>query len=96
MKFDNHDDRLRYYELLLERKEVGDIPQFPLPEGYRFVFYKPGDQDTWVNIEMSAKEFTSYEQGMESWDRYYRGKDEELISRMVFVEDDKGEKVADK
>jgi len=94
MKFDNHEGRLWYYELLLERKEVGDIPQFPLPEGYRFVFYKPGDRDAWINIEMSAKEFTSYEQGIESWVRYYQGKDEELVSRMVFVEDDKGEKVA--
>lgn len=39
MKFDNHDNRIRYYELLLER-DLDTIPQFQLPEGYRFVYTK--------------------------------------------------------
>lgn len=94
MKFDNHDDRIAYYELLLEKSTLEDIPEYPLPEGYRFVFYKPGDRDTWIEIEKSAKEFVSWEQGIESWNRYYAGKDSELIDRMVFVENAFGEKVA--
>lgn len=94
MKYDNHDERIRYYELVLERKNLDDLPQFGLPEGYRFVYYRPGDRDAWIAIEKSAKEFETYEQGIESWNRYYAGKDDELTHRMVFIETDSGEKVA--
>lgn len=94
MTFDNHDSRIAYYELLLKRDALEDLPQYELPMGYRFVFYEPGDRDAWIAIEKSAKEFETYEQGLESWNRYYAGKDEELTKRMVFVLDEQGEKVA--
>lgn len=93
IEFDNHDERIRYYELLLER-DLGQIPQIELPEGYRFVFYKQGDRDTWIDIEKSAKEFISYEQGLISWNKYYENSQEELPARMVFIENSAGEKVA--
>lgn len=94
MLFDNHDYRIRYYELLFERSDLDQIPQYDLPEGFRFVFYKPGDRDTWIDIEYSAKEFLSYDHGMESWGRYYEGKDDDLVHRMVFIENADGLKVA--
>ena len=93
IEFDNHDERIRYYELLLER-DLEQIPQIELPEGYRFVFYKQGDRDTWIDIEKSAKEFVSYEQGLASWNKYYENSQEELPVRMVFIENSAGEKVA--
>lgn len=91
--FDNHDERIRYYELLLER-DLEQIPRIELPEGYRFVFYKQGDRDVWIDIEKSAKEFISYEQGLTSWNKYYENRQEELPVRMVFIENSAGEKVA--
>lgn len=93
MQFDNHDGRIRYYELLLERDLEG-IGSFPLPEGYRFVFYRQGDRDEWIAIEKSAKEFQSYEQGLEAWGKYYAQNEDSLSDRMVFVENETGEKVA--
>lgn len=93
IEFDNHDERIRYYELLLER-DLEQIPQMLLPEGYRFVFYQQGDRDAWIDIEKSAKEFNSYEQGLISWNKYYENRQEELPVRMVFVENSAGEKVA--
>lgn len=68
IEFDNHDERIRYYELLLER-DLEHIPRIELPQGYRFVFYKPGDRDAWIDIEKSAREFINYEQGMVSYGR---------------------------
>ena len=59
MKFDNHDARIRHYELLLER-DLDSLPSISLPEGYRFVFYRPGDRDSWIDIEKSAKEFAAW------------------------------------
>ncbi len=93
IQFDNHDYKIKYYELLLERGLEG-MPCFPLPEGYHFAFYEQGDRDTWIAIEKSAKEFSSYEQGLEAWNRYFAGNEEALSSRMVFIEDALGEKVA--
>ena len=91
--FDNHDKRIPYYELLLER-DLDSIPKFSLPDGFRFEFYQNGDRDEWIEIEKSAKEFESFEQGVEAWNRYYLGKEYELQTRMVFIADNFGEKVA--
>lgn len=91
--FDNHDERIKYYELLLER-DLDTIQHFVLPEGYQFVFYAPGDRDAWIAIEKSAKEFNSYDKGLEAWNRYYAENEKILENRMVFVEDNQGRKVA--
>lgn len=91
--FDNHDQRIKYYHLSLERS-LENICTYELPPGYHFEFYQEGDRDAWMEIEKSAKEFTSYEQGLESWNRYYGGRESELPQRMVFVVTDSGDKVA--
>lgn len=93
IQFDNHDDRIKYYELLLER-DLDALPHFSLPEGYKFVFYRDGDRDNWIDIEISAKEFLNYEQGLEAWNRYYADNETALSNRMVFIENAIGEKVA--
>lgn len=92
-QYDNHDRRICYYELLLER-ELSNIPEYGLPEGYRFVPYSDGDRERWIEIEMSAKEFTNYEQGSEAWNRYYGENLDVLPDRMFFIENEEGEKIA--
>lgn len=91
---DNHDSRLKYYEILLERKNVENIPQFPLPEGYHFVYYQDGDKENWIEVEKSAKEFVTEEEGEQAWERYFGGHERELYDRMFFIETNQGEKVA--
>ena len=93
VRYDNHDGTICYYELLLEN-DITEVPQFELPEGYRFVTYSDHDRDTWIEIELSAKEFTSYEQGVEAWNRYYATRQEELPGKMFFIETENGEKIA--
>ena len=89
----NHDPRIRYYELMLEGDITG-VPEMPLPPGFRFALYQPGDRDDWIAIEQSAKELSGQKQGEEVWEKYFGGKDEELRRRMVFVLNEQGEKVA--
>lgn len=91
--FDNHDSRIKYYELLLE-KDLDVIQGFDLPKGYHFEFYKNGDRDNWIEIEKSAKEFSDYGEGLTAWNRYYSGRENELLNRMIFAVNDAGEKVA--
>ena len=90
---DNHDRRIRYFELMLER-DLDDLPQYELPAGYHFEFYHPGDRDNWIAIEQSAKEILSYEKGIKVWDDYYGTHEQELPDRMVFVVNEGGEKIA--
>ena len=92
-RLDNHDPHIRYYELML-RGEITGMREIPLPAGFHYEMYRPGDRDAWIGIEKSAKEFETYEQGLDAWKRYYEGRDDELVNRMVFVVNEKGEKVA--
>ena len=90
---DNHDARIRYYELLLEA-DIDVIPEIPLPEGYHYAFYAPGDEESWIGIEQSAKEFGGRAEGEDAWKRYYAGHEAELTRRMVFIVNSDGQKVA--
>ena len=94
MILDNHDERLQYVELVLERPDLTDIPDYPLPEGYRFVPYRPGDENEWIRIEISARELRDTEQGMEVFQKYFGGHEKELERRMLFIENPDGLKIA--
>ena len=94
LQLDNHDSRIRYVDLLLERMDLENIPEYELPEGYRFVFYQPGDRDAWIAIEQSAKELCDHNHGVRTWERYYGGVEDTLHNRMIFIENTQGEKVA--
>ncbi len=93
MEFDNHDPRIRYVSLMLEGS-LSNIPRYELPEGYRFVFYRDGDRENWIDIEISARELESREQGLKVWEQYYGGHEGELAGRMIFVENSAGRRVA--
>lgn len=92
-QFDNHDPRLPYYELVLER-ELASLPEPALPAGYHLETYAPGDKDAWIRIEQSAKEFSTSAEGEQAWSRYYEGHEKELEGRMFFAVNDRNEKVA--
>ena len=92
-QLDNHDARIAYYELMLETDITG-MQEMPLPAGYTYAFYRDGDRDAWIDIEKSAKEFSAYEDGRSAWARYYEAHESELYTRMVFVVNPAGEKVA--
>ena len=55
---DNHDERILFYELMLEA-DITAIGEIPLPAGYRYAFYQEGDRDAWIAIERSAREMES-------------------------------------
>ena len=90
---DNHDERIEFYELMLQADITG-MAEIPLPDGYAYAFYRDGDRDAWIEIEKSAKEFSSYEEGLNAWKRFYADHTAELSNRMVFVVNPAWEKVA--
>ena len=97
-ELDNHDERIPYYHLELERDlplADGKADLFPveLPAGYHFEFYKPGDKADWIRIEISNKEVKDEAAGEKAWARYYAAHEEEMPGRMIFLVNEKGEKV---
>ncbi len=90
---DNHDSRIPYYELMLEQS-LDEMEEIPLPAGYHYDNFTPGDREPWIAIEQSAKEFSSTEEGEAAWERYYAGRERELTGRMFFVSDASGKKLA--
>ena len=92
LKFDNHDSRIPYYELMMEGG-LNHLPEMALPSGYRFATYRPGDRDDWISIEKSAREFESHDEGLAVWKHYFAPYDSILPGRMYFVVNRNGEKV---
>ena len=50
-------NRMEYLELVLVRESLDNIPQHPLPPGYRMRTYRRGDRRTWVSIERASEPF---------------------------------------
>ena len=90
---ENVDKCLKYFHLVLKH-DLEHIPERPLPQGYSFCFYQLGDEEKWLEIEASAREFLTPESGRKSWEKYFGGKETELAHRMLFVVNEAGEKVA--
>jgi len=69
-------------------------PLPPLPEGYKFAFYKDGDEISWAKLETSVLEFESEFAALMRFKQDYFLDVNELYNRCVFIEDDVGNKVA--
>ena len=85
---DNLDRRIKYYEKLLAI-DLLDIKTIELPSGYHFQYYQDGDRDEWINIELSAREFLTFEGGIKAWDYYFKRYEHLLPNRMIFLVDSK-------
>ena len=83
---DNLDRRIKYYEILLNL-DLSTINTLELPTGYHFVFYQDGDRDDWIRIELSAREFLTFEGGIKAWDYYFKRYEHLLPDRTIFLVD---------
>ena len=90
------DKTLPFYRLYMRRKAGTPIPAYPLPEGYRFVYYKDGNEIDWARIEASVGEFESEFAALLRFKEEFMAneKADELYRRCLFIEDKKGVKIA--
>ena len=90
------DKTVPYAKLKMVRRVGTPVPDYPLPEGFKFVFYEDGDETYWAKLEASVYEFDS------EFAALLRFKEEfspdvnakELRRRCMFIENESGEKVA--
>ena len=88
-------NKIPHYSLTLYKTDTKNYPEYYLPEGYRFVFYKKGDEVHWAEIERSVGQFDDIESGLKSFHAsFVNNQNLSLEERMIFVVSPDGEYVA--
>lgn len=77
---------IKYFDIKMNIHLDG-ITDVKPKEGYAFTFYQDGDMDDWIKIELSAKEFITYEEGIKAWEYYFKRYEHLLYNRMIFLVD---------
>lgn len=80
-------------KLQMIRRDSKDIPQYELPEGYRFRMFQGGDEKLWANIETRVDEFKTEAHALERFEREFGGYIHEMHNRCLFIETDEGETI---
>jgi len=88
------DKSVTYVGLFMRRRAGTPVPSFPLPEGFKFVFYKDGDEADWARIETSVLEFDSEFAAILHFKERFVPNAIELYRRCLFIENEAGKKVA--
>lgn len=83
------DNKIKYYELLMFYSNTSNYKEHKLPSGFHWEYYKPGDEEEWVQIHISSGEFTSIEEGLKHFHDFYDYFIHELNKRCIFIVDDK-------
>ena len=73
------------------RPDMANLPAWPLPEGYRFRPYRPGDEVTWVALHLDAEPLFTVTQA--HFDESFGAQAGLLPDRMWFVQTAAGEDV---
>lgn len=89
------DKSIPYYSLTMYTDTPESAPDYPLPDGFEFVFYRAGDERHWAQIECAVGQFETEEKGLEYFEReFVRNQILNPRERMLFVKDKKGEYIA--
>lgn len=88
------DKSIPFYNILMKRRKGRPVFQFDLPGGFRFAFFKPGDEKDWAEIETSVGEFDTEADALYYFRNSYMTYLDELVKRCLFIENSEGKKVA--
>jgi len=88
------DKSVPYAKLIMCRKAGTPIPEFPLPDGFKFTFYSDGDDKHWARIETSVGEFDSEFSALMLFRRDFIPHIDELYRRCLFIENKDEKKIA--
>lgn len=80
------DRSVPYIGLAMRADSLENQPVFETPDAYGWRCFQPGDEKIWAEIETSAGEFKTPEDGVKGFRKYYPT-DDGLDSRMFFLTD---------
>ena len=78
---------LHYFPLVMTYDNTSEFKKYDLPKGFRYQFYKPGDENDWISIHLDSGEFTDEEEASCHFHEYYDDFIDELSKRCVFIVD---------
>jgi GNAT superfamily N-acetyltransferase len=88
------DKSIPYYNIIMMRKKGTELRENPLPEGFRFTCFQPGDEKEWARIESSVLEFSRQEEALTYFQKEYLPHGSDLSERCLFVSTESDRKIA--
>lgn len=88
------DKSVPYAGLYMRRKAGTPAPLYDLPGGYGFQTFRAGDEGNWASIETSVLEFDGEFSALMYFNEKFMPFSGELSRRCLFIENERGEKVA--
>lgn len=88
------DKSVPYFDVIMRRKAGTAIPERELPEKFKFSYFRSGDEKTWAKIETSVLEFDDTLDALVYFQKKYLHPLPEIERRCIFIENEKGEKIA--
>lgn len=88
------DKSVPYHEFWMIRPHTIPLLSVPLSDGFHFSSYQAGDEADWAAIETAVLEFDHEEDALRYFAKAFAPYPKELSQRMLFVENEVGEKVA--
>ena len=85
---------MKRIKLKMVRDDLQGVPEYPLPEGFRFRFFQKGDEKTWAKIETLVDEFESEEAALERSSAEFSTHIDDMMERCLFIENEHGEAIA--
>lgn len=84
---ENETDRpLEYIPLKMLREDLGNLPRYQVPSGYRMRAYKPGDELNWAVLESAAGSFGNPEEARQHFEAEFDSHEDALRERCLFME----------
>jgi ribosomal protein S18 acetylase RimI-like enzyme len=88
------DKSIPYYQVIMKREKGLPLSGYLLPDDFKFILYKDGDEREWAEIETSVGEFKKVDDALEYFQREFLPHKTETERRCLFIENSSGEKVA--
>lgn len=76
------------------RESLLDIPQYSLPESFKFKLFSEGDEHDWARIETKVTEFKSEQLALERFSKEFGSYMNDMKGRCLFIENKHGKKIA--
>ncbi len=79
------------FEIRMIRRNLDELPRFPLKPGFSLRFYRPGDAAVWARVQQEAERFhTITPQLFQKW---FGGEEQELARRQFYLCDAQGREI---
>ena len=85
------DKSVPYIPVIMRRDPGLPLPDYPLPEGFSYKMYEPGDEKEWARIEASVGEFDCEMDALLHYQEEFLPYPDEISRRCIFIKAPDGE-----